>query len=252
MASVPLGSYNWFEESTQIIRCVVSSMGRSVAGVDDAGRGPIVGPLVIAGVMMDEEEVPRLAPMGVKDSKLLTPESRSRLAEKIRDIALKISYDELSPSQIDEVVLKARKLQKLNFLEAKSMARVIAELRPKAAWVDASDVKPERYARQILDELPEGMKRMVLVSEHKADRKYPIVSAASIMAKVRRDAAISALWEEYGNFGSGYVTDPVTMEFLRRWRRTHTDYPPMVRKSWKTLREIESDATQARLTTGHS
>jgi len=100
-----------------------------------------------------------------------------------------------------------------------------------------------------LDELPSSLKRTVLISEHKADRKYPIVSAASIMAKVRRDAAISALWEEYGNFGSGYVTDPSTIRFLKEWRRTHNYYPPIVRKSWKTLREIESDLAQTRLPT---
>jgi ribonuclease HII len=224
-------------------------MGRNIAGIDDAGRGPIVGPLVIAGVLMDEDKVRELVSMGVKDSKLLTPELRSDLANKIQGVALKISYDELSPAEIDEVVMKARKLQKLNFLEAKSMAKVIADLKPEAVWVDASDVKPERYARQILDELPSSLSRTVLISEHKADRKYPIVSAASIMAKVKRDAAISVLWEEYGNFGSGYVTDPKTIEFLREWRRTHPDYPPMVRKSWKTLREIESDLAQTRLST---
>jgi ribonuclease HII len=178
----------------------------------------------------------------------LTPRSRSDLAEKIRKIALKITYDELSPAEIDEVVLRARKLQKLNFLEAKSMARVITDLEPSAVWVDASDVNPERYARQILDDLPASLKRTVLVSEHKADRNYPIVSAASIMAKVRRDARISKLWEEYGNFGSGYVTDPSTMEFLKKWRRAHADYPPIVRRSWKTLREIESDLAQTKLT----
>lgn len=224
-------------------------MGRSIAGVDDAGRGPIIGPLVIAGVLMDEDRIRELVSMGVKDSKLLTPESRSDLAEKIQRIALKISYDELSPAQIDEIVMRARKLQKLNFLEAKSMAKVIADLEPKAVWVDASDVKPERYARQILDELPASLKRTVLVSEHKADRKYPIVSAASIMAKVRRDAAVSKLWEEYGNFGSGYVTDPNTIAFLKEWRRTHADYPPIVRRSWKTIKEIESDLAQTKLTT---
>ena len=129
------------------------------------------------------------------------------------------------------------------------MAKVIADLKPAAVWVDASDVKPERYARQILDELPSSLKRTVLISEHKADRKYPIVSAASIMAKVRRDAAISALWGEYGHFGSGYVTDPNTIRFLKEWRRTHDYYPPIVRKSWKTLREIESDLAQTRLPT---
>jgi ribonuclease HII len=223
-------------------------MGRSIAGVDDAGRGPVIGPLVIAGVLMDEERVQELVSMGVKDSKLLTPRLRSGLAEKIQRIALKIAYDELSPAEIDEVVLRARKLQKLNFLEAKSMAKVIANLEPRAVWVDASDVKPERYARQILDCLPASLKRTVLVSEHKADRNYPIVSAASIMAKVRRDARISGLWEEYGNFGSGYVTDPATIEFLKEWRRSHVDYPPIVRRSWRTLRKIESDLAQTKLT----
>jgi ribonuclease HII len=65
---------------------------------------------------------------------------------------------------------------------------------------------------------------------------------------VKRDSAISTLWEEYGNFGSGYVADPVTIKFLKEWRRTHSYYPPIVRKSWKTLREIESDLAQSRLT----
>jgi len=224
-------------------------LGRTVAGLDDAGRGPIIGPLVIAAVLTDEERVRELVKIRVRDSKLLTPDARSSLAGQIERIAMKVSYEEISPAEIDEVVLKGRRLQKLNFLEARSMAKLIAELKPARVWVDASDVKPERYARQILDELPANLKRTVLVSEHKADRKYPIVSAASIMAKVRRDAAISKLWEEYGNFGSGYVTDPDTMRFLREWRQKHDYYPPIVRKSWKTLREIESELTQRRLTT---
>jgi ribonuclease HII len=222
-------------------------MGRRIAGVDDAGRGPVIGPLIIAGVLIDEDRIRELVSMGVRDSKLLTPESRMDLAQRIRGIALKIAYDELSPSKIDEVVIRARKLQKLNLLEAKSMAKVITELEPMAVWVDASDVKPERYARNILDDLPTKLKRTVLISEHKADRKYPVVSAASIMAKVRRDARVRELWEEYGNFGSGYVTDPTTMEFLKKWRLAHADFPPIVRRSWKTLREIESDLAQTKL-----
>ena len=249
MSEFRRGSYNWFEASGQVIDCAVSNMGRSVAGIDDAGRGPIIGPLVIAGVLMDEERVRELVSMGVKDSKLLTPESRSDLAQKIQAIASKVAYHEASPAEIDDVVMKGTKLQKLNLLEAKSMANVIVQLNPAAAWVDASDVKPERYARQILNELPPSLKRTVLISEHRADGEFPIVSAASIMAKVRRDAAVSALWQEYGNFGSGYVSDPVTIRFLKEWRRTHNSYPPMVRKSWRTLRDIESDLKQTRLTT---
>jgi ribonuclease HII len=87
----------------------------------------------------------------------------------------------------------------------------------------------------------------VLISEHKADRKYPIVSAASIMAKVKRDGEISKLWEEYGNFGSGYVSDPDTIRFLKEWRRKHVDYPSIVRRSWKTIKEIELNLAQTRL-----
>jgi len=220
----------------------------NVAGLDDAGRGPIIGPLVIAAVMMDQEKLGELSRIGVKDSKLLTAETRSSLAAKIQAIAIRVSYEEISPAEIDEVVMKGRRLQRLNFLEARCMAKLIAELKPARVWVDASDVKPERYARQILGELPATLKRIVLVSEHKADRRYPIVSAASIMAKVKRDAAISKLWQEYGNFGSGYVTDPNTINFLKEWRRSHRNYPPIVRKSWKTLREIEADLNQAKLT----
>ena len=247
MSEFQRGTYNWFEEES-ILWVAVSNMGRSVAGLDDAGRGPVIGPLVIAGVLIDEDRIPQFVAMGVKDSKLLASESRSDLAARIESLATKISYDEIQPAEIDEVVMKGRKLQRLNFLEAKSMAKVIADLRPQAVWVDASDVKPERFARQILNELPPTLKRTVLISEHKADRRYPIVSAASIMAKVRRDGAISKLWGEYGNFGSGYVTDPMTIKFLKEWRRTHDDYPPMVRRSWKTLKEIESDRLQSRLT----
>ena len=223
-------------------------MGRSIAGVDDAGRGPVIGPLIIAGVLIDEDRIRELASIGVKDSKLLTPKSRTDLAEKIQRIASKVSYAHLSPAEIDEVVMNGKRLQKLNFLEAKSMAKVIADLRPEAVWVDASDVKPERYARDILAELPRDMRRTVLISEHKADRRYPIVSAASIMAKVKRDGEISKLWEEYGNFGSGYVTDPATIRFLKEWRRKHVDYPSIVRKSWKTIKEIESSLAQTKLT----
>jgi ribonuclease HII len=222
-------------------------MSGAVAGLDEAGRGPVIGPLVVAGVLVEEEKVQQLVSIGVRDSKLLTPKSRSALAEKIEKIATMVLFVELLPVEVDNVVLRGRRLQKLNFLEAISMAKLIAEMKPRLAWVDAADVKPERYGRQIMEALPASLRKIVLISEHKADRNYPVVSAASIMAKVKRDAAISALWEEYGDFGSGYVTDPKTVQFLRTWRRMHTYYPPVVRRSWKTLRRIESDLFQTRL-----
>lgn len=91
------------------------------------------------------------------------------------------------------------------------------------------------------------MRVIKLISEHHADRVYPVVSAASIIAKVTRDEAVAVLHQQYGDFGSGYITDPKTLDFLRQWRRTHESYPPIVRVSWKTIKEIEREIGQSRL-----
>jgi len=222
-------------------------MAQFIAGVDDAGRGPIVGPLVVAGVMLGENRDRELLAMGVKDSKLLSPEVRAQLAPRVRALAMKVSVVEVQPKEIDEVVLHGGKLRKLNFLEAQLMAQVISELSPREVYVDASDVNEGRYGETIREFLPPALRGIKLVSEHHADRTYPVVSAASIIAKVRRDEAVESLKSEYGNFGSGYMTDERTMNFLREWRRTHAEYPPIVRLSWKTIREIERDFGQSRL-----
>jgi len=222
-------------------------MAQLTAGVDDAGRGPIIGPLVVAGVMLGENRDRELLAMGVKDSKLLSPEVRAQLAPRVRALAAKVSVVEVQPKEIDEVVLHGGKLRKLNFLEAQLMAQVISELSPREVYVDASDVNEGRYGETIREFLPAALRGIKLVSEHHADRTYPIVSAASIIAKVRRDEAVEALKSKYGNFGSGYMTDERTMNFLREWRRTHAEYPPIVRLSWKTIKEIERDLGQSRL-----
>ncbi|HUK49901.1 MAG TPA: ribonuclease HII [Terriglobales bacterium] len=222
-------------------------MPQDIAGVDDAGRGPIIGPLVIAGILIPEDKQEELRRMGVRDSKLLTPGQRARLEPRIRSSSLKVSLVEAQPAEIDEVVLHAQKLRKLNFLEARMMAHVLSELSPDAAYVDASDVNEARYAEDIREHLPTVLKGVKIFSEHHADRTYPVVSAASIIAKVRRDTIVDGLRQQYGDFGSGYMTDPKTMTFLRSWRRSHPAYPPIVRKSWKTIQELENEYSQSRL-----
>ncbi len=208
-----------------------------VAGVDDSGRGCVIGPLVIAGVLIEKDNVPELIELGVKDSKLLSSQRRRELAVKIKRIALKYGIIELSPVEIDEVVRLGKRLHRLNRLEAQAMARIIEALKPDVVYVDASDIKEKRFADHISELLTIEAE---IVSEHKADRKYPIVSAASIVAKVERDREIRDLTEKYGDFGCGYPTDPKTTSFLRRYLERFGRYPDDVRKSWKTARRIKS------------
>jgi ribonuclease HII len=217
-----------------------------ISGVDEAGRGSVIGPLVIAGVSIDEKYLDKLVSLGVKDSKLLSPKKRERLAIEIRSIAMICHVLFLSPAEIDVVVERNRKLHKLNRLEAQAMAKVISILRSDVIYVDASDVLAERFGEHIAENLEFNPQ---IVSEHKADSTYPIVSAASIIAKVERDRAISQLQKKHGNIGCGYPSDPKTIDFLENWIKNFGDYPDFVRKSWKTAKRLKCrfDARQKKL-----
>jgi ribonuclease HII len=187
---------------------------------------------------MKEEDLPMLRELGVKDSKLLSPHRRETLAVEIKRIAQKYSVIKLSPKEIDTVVETGKKLHKLNRLEAQTMAKVIEILKPDKAYVDASDVLEERFKQHILECLsfkPE------IVSEHKADRTYPIVSAASIIAKVERDKEIAELAKKYGDLGCGYPSDPKTISFLQQCLEKLGEYPNFVRKSWKPAKKAKSE-----------
>jgi ribonuclease HII len=209
-----------------------------VAGVDDAGRGCVIGPLVIAGVLMKEEDLPKLVYLGAKDSKLLSPNKRQVLDVEIKRIVERFHVEKLSPKEIDKGISGRRKLRRLNWMEARTMARVIEALDPDVAYVDASDVLEERFKRDILSFLP---KRVRIISEHKADRNYPIVSAASIIAKVERDREIAELAKIHGDFGSGYPHDPRTMRFLRQCMEDSCEYPDFIRRSWRPAKRTKSD-----------
>ncbi len=206
-----------------------------IAGVDDAGRGCVIGPLVIAGVLLDESRLDELRIIGVKDSKRLSPKRRMEFAPQIEHIASRHAFFELAPPVIDRVVKRNMKLRKLNYLEAMAMAKVIRDLQPDRAYVDPSDVLPERYAKQMLRVLPE---KPEMVSEHHADSKYLVVSAASILAKVRRDRIVAELRSEHGDFGSGYPHDDKTISFLEAWFRDRDWCPSFIRCSWATVKRI--------------
>ncbi|MEM2964219.1 MAG: ribonuclease HII [Candidatus Bathyarchaeia archaeon] len=210
---------------------------RIVAGVDDAGRGPVLGPMVIAGVAIPEGSDGKLQAMGVKDSKLLSPHRRAQLYDEIVKFG-NVHYEVVPPSLIDMYVKRRRKFLGLNLLEAEMMAKVIEKLKPDLAIVDASDIEEQRFSEMIAERLPMKIK---ILAEHKADLKYPVVSAASIVAKVVRDRIIEDLKRDYGDFGSGYAADPKTIAFLKEYYVRNRAFPPMTRMSWKTVARMEKE-----------
>jgi ribonuclease HII len=213
----------------------------NIAGIDEAGRGCVVGPLVVAGVLVKEENLPALAALGVKDSKLLTAKKREALFPEILRLAEKHAVVKVAPADIDRFVECSRRLHKLNRLEAETMAQIITELEPDTAYVDAADVVAKRFGQQIQEF---STFKTHIVSEHKADRTYPVVSAASVIAKVERDNAVAALRAEFGDFGTGYLTDPRTGKFLVDWMKVNDEYPECIRKSWKPAKQIKSEKGQ--------
>lgn len=214
--------------------CSCTQMAR-VAGVDEAGRGCAIGPLVVAGVLFEENKLSTLRELGVRDSKRLTPRRREVLAAEIKKLAAGWSYFDLKPKDIDHVVNRGVKLRRLNYLEAMAMARVIRDLGPEKAYVDPADVIAERFVGHIRRVLPS---RLRVHGEKNADAIFPVVSAASILAKVRRDRLVAELRRVHGDFGSGYCSDRRTIAFLESWFRENDTCPPFIRSSWSTVRRI--------------
>ena len=207
-----------------------------LGGADDAGRGPLLGPLVVAGVSMDRTSARRLKRLGVRDSKTLSPGRRETLYDEILRESSRVASMMIQPSQIDQVVVAGKKYRKLNYLEAVYFARVADELGAGEVVVDASDSNPRRFRDAILENMT---RRCRVVAAHKADRDHPVVSAASIVAKVERDRAVEKLKRKLGDFGSGYPSDPVTRAFILEKLRLGEPLPDEARKSWKTLGSLQ-------------
>ena len=206
-----------------------------LCGVDEAGKGAVIGPLVVAAVACRRKR--DLAALGVKDSKCLTPSRREALAAEIT-ASFRFEALHIAPAEID-----ARGTS-MNSLMARSHARVIDSLHPAIAVVDACDVIASRYGSMVAGHLE---CRCRVVSRHHADRDHPAVSAASIVAKVERDRAIARLAEEYGEIGSGYPADPATVRFLAGYMEEHRHPPPIARKSWETVRVLIRHQEQSTL-----
>ncbi|WP_340820830.1 ribonuclease HII [Methanolobus sp. WCC4] len=210
-----------------------------IAGIDEAGKGPVIGPMCVGGVLIDDAKVNTLKNLGVADSKKISKKKRPQLAGQIEKYSDNVFIFEISASQIDEL----RTLMSMNDIMVVAFSKVLGQLHPETAYVDAADVNEERFGRRLLEEYrktsPEKADELTIVSKHQADATYPVVSAASIVAKVRRDELIEELKAEYQvDFGSGYPSDPKTKKFLSEWYEENGDLPDFVRHSWKTAENI--------------
>jgi ribonuclease HII len=205
-----------------------------ICGVDEAGRGPVLGPLVVAGVTFKDDS--ELIKYRIRDSKQLTPKRREKLAEIIKKIAIDYEILIVPAKDIDDM----RKVMTLNEIEVNAFTKVIKKLKPEICYVDSADVNEERFAMDILSGLSS---KPEIISKHKADENYPIVGAASIIAKTRRDEEIRKIANELRNkldisFGSGYPADPITQRFMNTWVDRYGKLPPYTRHSWKTAQNI--------------
>ncbi|KZX17500.1 ribonuclease HII [Methanobrevibacter filiformis] len=208
----------------------------NVLGIDEAGRGPVIGPLIVAGVIVPEDKNNVLERMGVKDSKRLTATRRKVLSRKLKNM-FEWETIEITAADIDN--LRANGVN-LNDIEKIAMNKVIENLLEKTTYekiiIDSLDVKPERLE----EEVKAIVKDIEVKAEHKADDKYIPVAAASIIAKAERDAIIEELKKEYrkiGDIGSGYPSDPKTKKFLSNY--SFNEMPIIVRKSWQTVKNLK-------------
>lgn len=203
-----------------------------ICGVDDAGRGSMLGPLVISGISIEKKNLKKLSSLGVKDSKKLSPKNREILYKKIVELVDDYYIAKISPRSIDSSV----KRHGLNELEAKYMAKVVSKLDSDTSYVDSCDVNPVRFGKEI-SRLSNNHK---IKSYHHADSRFVIVSAASILAKVTRDRAIEKLRKNY-DLGSGYPSDSKTVKFVTSYYKNNNSLPTFVRKSWKPVQKIIND-----------
>jgi ribonuclease HII len=205
-------------------------------GADEAGKGPVLGSMFAAAVRAP----PTAVPDTVDDSKRLSPTRREELAAALRaDDRVEVGIGEIPVSRIDGA-------EDMNTLTVAAQAEAVAAIARDGdgGVLDAGDVSAERFARRVAERVPVDVE---LRAEHGADESYLLVSAASVIAKVERDAHVEGLAETYGDVGSGYPSDPTTREFLRHYVETHGELPECARRSWSTCDDVFASAEQSAL-----
>ena len=198
-----------------------------ICGIDEAGRGPVIGPMVICGVALDASKLGYLRDLKVKDSKLLSPAQRERIFRELTTVGVHHVII-VEPAEIDAAVMGH---ENLNWLEARKAAEIITKLQPQTAIIDCPSPNLQAFSGFIANLLPYPID---LRCEHKADANHEIVAAASIIAKVTRDRLIEELKKKHCvDFGSGYMSDEKTSTHIK----THAE-AVYVRKSWAPIQKL--------------
>ncbi len=216
-------------------------------GVDDAGRGPVIGPMILAGVLIDNEQEKELKKLGVKDSKELTPKRREFLAEKIKKIITEFEIIIISPEEIEK---KQAEGIKLNEVEAIACAKIINKLNKTEEKIkivlDCPSTSLIKWKDYLIPKIKE-ISNLEISCEHKADRNHVAVSAASILAKSQREKEMDRLRKKYGNeIGSGYTSDPATQRFLQKYAEKYSK-DGIFRKTWITWKKAKENLGQRKL-----
>lgn len=217
-----------------------------ICGVDEAGRGPVIGPLVVASFSISEDKINQIGSLGVKDSKKLTAKRREELFSEILGLSGNYHFRVLSPNFLN----KEMKKYTLNEIELHAFKESIVGLNVpiKTVICDSCDVDANRFSNNLKESLGDEFSSAEIIASHKAEDKYPIVAAASILAKVKRDELIRKIEEDAGvSFGSGYPSDPKTISFLKDYYKINNSFPDFVRTEWKTLTNIKCSVTQKKL-----
>jgi len=212
-------------------------------GVDEAGKGPVLGSMFAAAVAVDPAELPD----DVGDSKGIAPERRRELAATIREVG-SVGVAEITVERIDDEETDMNSLTVAAHAEAlDSLADAVDGAPtddPMEGYVDAGDTNAVRFERRVEDAADAAIDAR---AEHGADETYTVVGAASIIAKVARDAHVEALADEYGDVGSGYPGDDTTREFLEAYVADHEELPACARASWQTCTDVLAAQSQSSL-----
>lgn len=236
-------------------------------GVDEAGKGPVLGPMIAAAVRADPERLPA----NVDDSKRVTPARREVIAAELRDRRnVTVAVAAVEPAAIDA---PGTDMNTLTVLAQAAAVRGVAEPNDRVV-ADAGDTSEERFAGRLRDHatgdgddlrayvrvestagsfdgpIAEPVVGVDVAARHGADADDPVVAAASVVAKVARDARMAAVDEAYPAYdgiGSGYPSDPATRRFLEAYAADHGDVPDCARRSWSTCTDVLAAAEQSGL-----